>query len=119
MTVTSLNIWDTIEAYCKTNDTCLIYFVNDKIKTADDAKKTAVWTWYSSFAEEDVLDLMKTLGDWDIVAVTNEDQAIANATAWFPRKEDCPDEFHHWECHVMDKTGDFIWKNVDSPPSNS
>ena len=84
MTVTSLNIWDTIEAYCKTNNTSLIYFVNDKIKTADDAKKTAVWTWYSSFADEDVLTLMKTLGDWDIIAVTNEDQAIANVSSGDP-----------------------------------
>ena len=114
-----LNVWDTIEAYCKTNDTCLIYFVNDKIKTADDTKKAEVWAWYSSFADEDVLILMKTLGDWDMIPVGNVDQAIANATAWFPKKEDCPDEYHHWICHVMGKDGDFEYRNVDSPPSNS
>ena len=98
-----LNVWDTIEAYCKTNDTCLIYFVNDKIKTADDTKKAEVWAWYQNFADEEVLILMKTLGDWDMIPVGNVDQAIANATAWFPKKEDCPDEYHHWTCHQIQK----------------
>ena len=114
-----INIWDTVESYCKANDTCVVYFVNEKIKTAVTVKQQEVWTWYTDFAEDFVLDQMKTLGDWDMIPVKNVDQAIANATAWFPKKEDCPDEFHHWTCYVMDTTGDFAWQNVDSPPSNS
>tara|TARA_B100002019_G_scaffold208021_1_gene180743 strand:- start:3593 stop:3946 length:354 start_codon:yes stop_codon:yes gene_type:complete len=114
-----LNIWDTLECYCKTNNTCVIYFTNEKIKTADDAKKAEVWTWYEEFTETAVLDAMKTLGEWDMIPVRNVDQAIANAIAWFPSKEDCPDEYHHWVCYIMGTDGDFEWKNMDSVPSNS
>ena len=117
MIVTSINVWDTLECYCKTNDTCVIYFTNDKIKTADDAKKTAVWTWYADFMEDSVLDMIKTLGEFDMIPVKNADQAIAYASSWFPAKEDCPDDFHYWSCHVVGTDGDFEWKNVDSVPS--
>ena len=49
------------------------------------------------------------------------DQAIANATAWFPPKEDCPnkDEDYYWECHVIGADGDFCWKNADAVPAKT
>ena len=119
--VTSANVWDMIDSYCTTNNKCIIKFNNSKIASASASKQAEVWTWYANFAEDSVLDMMKTLGTWDMVIELNEDQAIANATAWFPAKEDCPnkDEDYYWECHVIDATGDFCWKNADSVPAKT
>ena len=108
-----INEWDLVESYCQNNDKCVVYFRNDRIKSATDAKKAEVWAWYAEFTEDEVLDAMKTLGTWDMIVFSNPDNAIANASAWFPPKADCPDEDYYWECHVVDIDGDFVWKNVD------
>ena len=119
--VTSANVWDMIDSYCTTNNKCIIKFNNSKIASASASKQAEVWTWYASFAEDSVLDMMKTLGTWDMVIETNQDQAISNATAWFPAKEDCPnkDEDYYWECHVIGEDGDFCWKNADAVPAKT
>ena len=119
--VTSANVWDMIDSYCTINNKCIIKFNNSKIASASASKQAEVWTWYANFAEDSVLDMMKTLGTWDMVIELNEDQAIANATAWFPAKEDCPnkDEDYYWECHVIGPDGDFCWKNADAVPAKS
>ena len=77
--VTSANVWDMIDSYCTTNNKCIIKFNNSKIASASASKQAEVWTWYANFAEDSVLDMMKTLGTWDMVIESNEDQAIANA----------------------------------------
>ena len=74
-------------------------------------------TYIVDFMEDSVLDMIKTLGEFDMIPVKNADQAIAYAQSWFPAKEDCPDDFHYWSCHVVGTDGDFEWKNVDSVPS--
>ena len=79
--VTSANVWDMIDSYCTTNNKCIIKFNNSKIASASASKQAEVWTWYANFAEDSVLDMMKTLGTWDMVIESNEDQAIANATS--------------------------------------
>ena len=121
MTVTSANTWDMIDAYCNTTGKSIIRFNNSKIAAASASKQAEVWTWYANFAEDSVLDMMKTFGTWDMIIELNEDQAIANATAWFPAKEDCPnkDEDYYWECHVIGADGDFCWKNADAVPAKS
>ena len=119
--VTSANVWDMIDSYCTTNSKCIIKFNNSKIASASASKQAEVWTWYANLAEDSVLDMMKTLGTWDMVIESNEDQAIANATSWFPPKESCPnkDEDYYWECHVIGADGDFCWKNADSVPAKT
>mgnify|MGYP003314663138 CR=1 FL=1 len=58
--VTSANVWDMIDSYCTTNNKCIIKFNNSKIASASASKQAEVWTWYANFAEDSVLDMMKT-----------------------------------------------------------
>ena len=120
--VTSANVWDMIDYYCNTTGKSIIRFNNPKIAAASASKQTTVWTWYETFCDSSVIDMMKTFGVWDMILEDNEDIAIANARSWFPSKENCPskDEDYYWECHVIGKDGDFIWKNADAvPPKTS
>ena len=121
MAVKSANLWDMTDHYCSVTGKCIIVFDNPKIASASASKQAEVWAWYANFAEDSVLDMMKTLGTWDMIVEINEDQAIANATAWFPPKEDCPnkDEDYYWECHVIGADGDFCWKNADAVPAKT
>ena len=50
-----------IDSYCTTNSKCIIKFNNSKIASASASKQAEVWTWYANFAEDSVLDMMKTL----------------------------------------------------------
>lgn len=108
-----INEWELVEIYCKTQNKSVVYFRNPRIAVADAAKQQQVWDWYADFAEDQVLDAMQTLGTWDMVTFSNVDSAIANASAWFPPNEDCPDADYYWECHVIGPDGDFEWKNKD------
>ena len=121
MAVKSANLWDMTDHYCSVTGKCIIVFDNPKIASASASKQAEVWAWYANFAEDDVLDMMKTLGDWNMIIETNVDQATANATAWFPPKEDCPnkDPDYYWETHVLDNRGTFVWKNSDTHPNKT
>ena len=109
-----INEWELVEAYCQSKNKCVVYFRNPRIAAADATKQQQVWDWYADFAEDQVLDAMKTMGTWDMVTFDNVDAAIANAAAWFPPSEDCPDTDYYWECHVIGPDGDFEWRNRDS-----
>lgn len=108
-----INEWELVEVYCKTKNKSVVYFRNESIKSASDTKKQQIWDWYADFAEEDVLTAMKTLGTWDMVVFDNVDVAIANAAAWFPAQQYCPDADYYWECHVIGPDGEFEWRNRD------
>ena len=121
MAVKQANLWDMTDHYCSVTGKSIIVFDNSKIAAASASKQATVWAWYANFAEDDVLDMMKTFGNWNMIIETNTDQAIANATAWFPKKEDCPsqDADYYWETHVLDNTGTFVWKNSDTHPNKT
>ena len=101
-----INEWELVEAYCQSKNKCVVYFRNPRIAAADATKQQQVWDWYADFTEDQVLDAMKTMGTWDMVTFDNVDAAIANASAWFPPSEDCPDTDYYWECHVIGPDGD-------------
>ena len=109
-----INEWELVEVYCQTKNKSVVYFRNPRIATADAAKQQQVWEWYTDFAEDEVLDAMKTMGTWDMIVFDNVDMAIANAGSWFPPQEDCPDADYYWECHVIGPDGEFEWRNRDS-----
>lgn len=108
-----INEWELVETYCQTKNKSVVYFRNPRISLASETKQQQVWDWYADFAEEDVLTAMKTMGTWDMVVFDNLDVAIANASAWFPANQYCPDEDYYWECHVIGPDGDFEWRNRD------
>ena len=85
--VTSANVWDMIDSYCTTNNKCIIKFNNSKIASASASKQAEVWTWYANFTEDSVLDMMKTLGTWDMVCLlytspSPRDQRGSRMPAW-------------------------------------
>ena len=68
-----INEWELVEAYCQFKNKCVVYFRNPRIVAADATKQQQVWDWYADFAEDQVLDAMKTMGTWDMVTFDNVD----------------------------------------------
>lgn len=89
-----------------------VYFENDELyKSTDTALIEAVHEYYREFLPEDLLLIIQAKND-NIIKFRNRNAARANASSWFPSREqlgELSDEYY-FKCYVIDKDG-ICWKN--------
>jgi hypothetical protein len=115
----SKNIFDILYDYTERNNCAVVYFHNKALeKTEDQALIDEVFSFYEEFLPEDLYLILKR-GHDNMIQFSTDDQALINATSWFPSKDLVKSDEYYWYCCVISQQGDMIYENLPPPNWNS